>query len=369
MASKPISPPPRTSEVFFPLASNAHSLVTGSGVRNVRSRLKITSLLYNRVLIESGQMTIQSGPTGSVVFRDPPGSDQAQRWQTPIGRNRAQAAQISLAMGPEMVPGVPSAGPYHEVVHSETSICWLPTLEPFKAELPPGCDWIIFGRPAEVPAEFRRLADQWKRIDDDNAALERLVPEQFVRSLLVSHVSTDLATGLAGGWNIGLDRFHGKVVSARFADDATVQSRGFALPILVPRVDNLGWDDVAAIRRLPAIERLRKVLEEVELEVAEVSAASGNIESTVRTVYDSKVRDAVSDVEGWGGSLAHGLAELVVGIAAGYGTLALGLSGPAVAGALGATVMTGLHVREVRRRTRATAWLGVMDAISTAAVR
>jgi hypothetical protein len=271
-------------------------------------------------------------------------------------------------MGREIQPGVPSLGPYHEVIHSETSICWMPTLEPFKAELPPGCDWIIFGRPGEVPAELRRLTDQWKRIDNENVALERLVPERWVRSLLVSHVSDDLTTGLAGGWDIGLDRFHGEVVNARFADDATIESHGFALPILVPSVGNLDWDNVAAIRRLPAIERLRKVLQEVELEVAEVSAR-GDIESTVRTVYDRKVRDVISDVEGLGGSLAHGLAELVVGTAAGYGTLALGLTGPAVAGVLGATVMTNLHVRQVRRRRRATAWLGVMDAISDTAGR
>jgi hypothetical protein len=272
-------------------------------------------------------------------------------------------------MGREIEPGVPSPGPYHEVLNSETSICWLPTLEPFKAELPPDCDWIAFGRPSGVPIELRRPSDQWKRIDEENAALERLVPERFVRSLLVGHVSDDLATGIAGGWDIGLDRFHGEVVSARFADDATIQPYGFALPILVPRVSSLGWDDVAAIRRLPAIERLRKVLGEVELEAVAVSASGNDIESAVRAAYDAKVRDAVSDVEGLGGSLAHGLAELVVGTAAGYATVALGLTGPAVAGAVGATAMTGLHVRELRRRRHSRAWLGVMDVISEAAAR
>lgn len=131
----------------------------------------------------------------------------------------------------------------------------------------------------------------------------------------------------------------------------------------------LGWDDIAAIRRLPAIERLRKVLEEVELEAAELSSTANSIESSVRTIYDGKVRDAVSGVERSGGGLAHGLAELVVGIAAGYGTVALGPYGLAAAGALGATVMTGLHVREIRRRRQATAWLGVMNAVSKATAR
>lgn len=218
-------------------------------------------------------------------------------------------------------------------------------------------------------AEIERLSNQWRRIDDANTALERMVPDRAMRLILVNRVTKDLAVSLVAGCDIGLGRLHGKVVSARFADDATVQSSGFALPILIPHVGDLAWDDVAAIRRLPAIERLRKVLEDVELEVAEMSAKGDDIESTVRTVYDGKLRGAVSGVENLGGSLAHGLAELVVGTGAGYGTIALGLSDPAVAGALAATVMTGMHIREMRRRKRATAWLGVMNVISKAATR
>ena len=49
---------------------------------------------------------------------------------------------------------------------------------------------------------FKQLEQQWKRRDDGNGALSRLVPEDFVRSRLVDHVSHDLAVGASGGWDV-----------------------------------------------------------------------------------------------------------------------------------------------------------------------
>ena len=66
-ASSPFKPP--TGSVFFPLASNAHALVTGAPLASIRARLKASSLLYSHVLIESGRMSIQAGPNGAQAWR------------------------------------------------------------------------------------------------------------------------------------------------------------------------------------------------------------------------------------------------------------------------------------------------------------
>src|SRR2546428_8770885 len=94
--------------VLFPLASNAHALVTGRPVRNVRARLKLASLLYNQVLVEAGQMSIQAGPHGSSAWRHGSRPDEPSKWQTPSGRNRAQAAPFSLSIAAQTEPGVPA---------------------------------------------------------------------------------------------------------------------------------------------------------------------------------------------------------------------------------------------------------------------
>jgi hypothetical protein len=362
----PIPFVPPTGKVFFPLASNAHALVTGGPIASVRARLKVSSLLYENVLVEAGQMSIQAGPNGAQSWRRSNRPDSVAAWQTPMGRKRGQAVPFTLAMARETTPGVPAPGPYHTVLHSKTSICWMPTFEPFKQELPSACDWIIFGNPSDLSEDFGKLADNWKRSDDRNGALKRLVPESFVRSHLVDHISKDMAVGAAGGWDVSVDRMHGGVIAARFVGDAAVQIRGVALPIVVPHVGDLGWDDVVRIRRLKAIQRLRDVLREIEAEAFEVANSGGDLEDAMRKVFVQKLSAASSGVQGVRNIAATSVAELVVGAGAGYATTGLALLGPVAGAGITATFMAGLHVRRVVRDRRQCAWVGVMEAISNA---
>jgi hypothetical protein len=351
-----------SGDVFFPLASNAHALISGSAVSSVRSRLKVSSLFYNRVLVEGGQMSIQAGPQGSSAWRH--GHDSEAKWQTPSGRKRAQEVPFSLSMAEETQYGVPGPGPYRQVFSSQTSIDWRPTFEPFQKELPPDCDWVVFGNPEPMRPESKKLADKWKRFDDRNGALNRLVSENFVRSRLVDDISTDLAVGASGGWDVSLDRFHGRVISARFEGDAAVKIHGVALPILVPRVGHLAWDDVTAIRRMKAMERLREVLREVETEAFEVASSGGDLEQAVRRAYDRKLRDAAANVEGVRSAIGHSLVDFVVGTGMGYATFGLSLVAPVVGAAASVLLTGGLDVRKNVRARRERGWIGAMGRIS-----
>ncbi len=276
-----------------------------------------------------------------------------------------------MAIALETVPGVRAQGPYHQLLSSETSICWMPTFEPFRDELPKGCDWVSFGIPGATTSRVTDLADRRKRLDEKNQALLRLVPEGFVRSLLIEHVATDLAIGSTGEWDVSVDRLHGQVIDAHLAGDALVERKGFALPILVPRVDDLEWEDVRRIRRLKAISRLREVLREVETEAHELAASGDDVEVGVRSAYERKVRHASEGVEGIRSIGSMALAEFVVGFGVSYGFSGLTLLGPVsgllAASGLTATAVVGLHVRRVRQNRSQRAWLGVMDAITEAA--
>jgi hypothetical protein len=355
-----------SDSVFFPLASNAHALVSGAPVESVRARLKVASLLYDGVLIEAGRRLVVAGPDGSFTWRMGYPPDQAPSWQTAQARHAGQSGPFALAMGPEKEPGVASDGPLQEVLRSATSICWEATLQPFAAELPAACDWISFGVLAKPTDEVQRVAEQWKKRDNGNAALERLVPEGFVRSALVNHIADDLAVGACAGWDTSVDRFHGQVVNARFAGDASLRGRGFALPILIPRVDRLGWEDIIALRRLPTMARLRSELRDVEEEALEIDA-SGDIELAVRKAFDRKLRAAACDVGGVRCVAGHAVVNLVIGVAIGYATLGLAVMGPVAGGAAGMAITGGLEVREVVRRRADRAWIGAMGRIADAA--
>jgi hypothetical protein len=213
---------------------------------------------------------------------------------------------------------------------------------------------------------FKQLEQEWKRRDDANGALSRLVPEDFVRSRLVEHVSHDLAVGASGGWDVSVDRYHGRVIGARFASDATVRTNGFALPILVPRVGDLDWSDIVKIRKLKAIMRLRQVLREVETAAFDVARSGGDLEAAMHCAYVKKVADASGKVHGLRSAGAMGVAELLIGAGAGYATMGLSVLGPLSGAGTSAVLMTGWHVRRVVKERRQRAWIGVMDAIAAA---
>ena len=121
---------------------------------------------------------------------------------------------------------------------------------------------------------------------------------------------------------------------------------GVALPILVPRVGHLAWDDVAALRRMRAMERLREVLREVEMEAIEVASSDGDLEQAVRRAYDRKLRDAAANVEGVRSVIGHSLVDFVVGTGMGYATFGLSLVAPVVGAAASVLLTGGLDVRK-----------------------
>jgi len=230
---------PGSRSVYFPLASNAHSLVAGAGVARVRSRLKMCSVLYERVLIEEGQLAIQAGPQGASQWRSAgPGgpAGDGRTWQSAIARGRAQHSSFSISFATESTPDVPSAGPFRQVLASAATISWNPTFMPFISELPPTCDWVTFCTADAPPPGITAISRKWKFKDSSSPVSDRLVPERFVRNQVVSNIADDLATGLGGRWAVSTDQLHSQVFRARFADDGRFRLSGFALPILVPEV-------------------------------------------------------------------------------------------------------------------------------------
>ncbi len=108
----------------------------------------------------------------------------------------------------------------HTVIASETSISWNATLEPFAAELPGDCDWIEFVMSVDPTDDAENLAKNWTWDDDRNLALERAIPERFVRSTVIKHANRDLALAATTGVTASIDALHLQVVQQRFRDDS-----------------------------------------------------------------------------------------------------------------------------------------------------
>jgi hypothetical protein len=346
--------------IYFALGSNAHSLVAGKPVNSVRARLKLASLLYDEVYLEGGSRRIQAGPTAAISMTQPDIEDPG--WQSASERSRGQSASFYLQIAPEASPGVPAAGGYQQVVSSEATIAWEPTYEPFRNELTAGCDWVEFVVPPDPGPQWKSESRSRKSSEMDNPALQRLIPVHFVRSQVLDDSSSDLGSAVAGGASISLDPLHSRVIAARYARDSNLKPLGFAMPILMPRVGGLPWDEIVRVRKMKGMQQLRAVLREVELDAMETARSNGDLERQVHTRYLKKAQAATAAVDGMGATFAKGAAELVVGTAIGYATTGLALLGPIV-GAVPGVAMTAWEVRSVMQQRKKRAWVGVSESL------
>jgi hypothetical protein len=136
-----------------------------------------------------------------------------------------------------------------------------------------------------------------------------------------------------------------------------------ALPLLVPHVGDLDWDDVARIRRMKPIDQLRGILREVETEAFDIAQSGGDLEAATHRTFYRKVAEASKNVEGIRSLASTAVVELFVGASAGTALLGLSALGPLAGAGVTATVMTGWHARRIVRERSQRAWIGVMDTI------
>jgi hypothetical protein len=356
--------PKDESTLLVPLRSNASTLLTGRPIAAMRRRLKFASVYHDRLLLEAGILTVQVGPSGGSTWLTMPTEQQTVRWQTPRARHLAEQRRFQLAMGRETTPGVP-AETMSAFIDSETSICWVATLDPFGDELPPGADWVDFVRsPNSLPGEVGRLATRWRWADERNPALERAMPVRFVRDTVIGNANHDLAGAASDGYVVTIDPVHAQVVAQRFRDDDGWRLRGYVVPIVIPQVGDLPWETIANLRRDKHMERFRAVLREVENEAA-AEAAGGDIESAAHHAYERHLADATGKLEGIGGPARRAVFGFVT---AGAGALAaVGIPGPGgmlTGAAIGIVPGVILDVRQTIRRRRSYGWVGLYQKIT-----
>jgi len=349
--------------LVFPLRSNADSLVRGAPVASVRRKLKTASLVYENVMLESGVLRLSSGPQGSfsVVEHRPP-SDTPD-WETAVARRQAQDHLFSLAIGREDIPGVPAQN-MTTVLQTDSTIAWTATFEPFAWEMPAMVDWIDFGRAPRLPTELDRMAQDWTKADERSEVLKRAVPEQRTRGVLIANANHDLAMVAGADHAAAVDPWHAQVVNRRLEDDVSWHGEGYAVPIALPQVGGLDWEDILKIRKSKEISQFRDMMNDIEAEVAQRSPSEG-LEAAVHRVYERELVKAVGDVEGVAAPFGRAVQIVVFGVAGGLATIGIvGLGGLAAGAAIGAAAGGVFDVRKVLKRRRSSGWATISQQIT-----
>ena len=117
--------------IYFPLRSNAASLLKGAPVGSVLRRIKLGALLHDQVWLEEGVWDGQAGPRGAMQFWSPPGPGARRGWQTARERGSAVKHDFMVAM---KLAGAPDGLPARPVIQSPTRVRWWATFEPLRAE-------------------------------------------------------------------------------------------------------------------------------------------------------------------------------------------------------------------------------------------
>lgn len=357
-----------TPRVFFLTPSvNAHSLLVGGPVASVRRRLKVGSILYDTVVLESGIYRAQAGPGGSTNSREAARPDLSPTWQTPRERNAIMGRTFSVAVGVEPSPGVP-ATTMHPILASQSQISWAATLDPFSLELPEGCDWIQWvSRRLSVPEEIDRQSRRWSDIDERNRVLVERFPDHFVRSRIIADTNDDLARAAAQGWVLSADPLHSEVLSGRIGDEEGWRLEGFALPFLVPAVGDLPWDAIADIRRDRGMRTLRRILGDVEAAALEAATSEGDLEATVHRLVERELVKANEVADALGATVKKTITGIVIATGVGFATMGVTGSLGVIATAGASTALgTVLDLRAARKSRRAKAWIGALARITTA---
>jgi len=354
---------PDKSVFLVPVRSNASTLLTGKPIATMRRRLKFASLLYDVVLLESGVPRMHAGSRGSFAVMEHSTPQDPARWQTLGQRHAAQASQFHLNVGRETPPGVPAAIT-HPVLVSDNAVAWQATLEPFQAELPPGCDWVHFVRTFDPRGDPDRVLRRWSDADQRNPALEAALPVGFVRQAVIKNANRDLVIAAANGSAVAIDPLHMQVVAQRFNDDDGWRLSGYSVPVLYPQVADLPWEAIADLRREPNIARFRAVLREVEAETA-AEVAAGNVKDAAHHAY-RHLADASGKLDGIGTVVRKAFAGIVIG--GGTGTALSPVTGPwgivATTGA-GVGISTITDVRDMIGQGRTKGWISVHHKLLT----
>jgi len=270
------------TRIYFPLRSNAHSLVAGRGTSSVIKRIKIASLLHDEVVLGSGRWMAAAGPYGSQRMIGP--ADAKARWDTPALRSKALQSAFEMWLPVRNEAGEEER--FDQLLRREVpTIAWGATFEPLRRRLRRRHSWIDF-------ADFDLLPDDHLRVTEMVAAdvaddhLRRLVGNEVAQRLVAADTAFDFLVASRIEAAVSMDPLHMRVISARIErGEAATATGGDALDILIPDMALLTWDDIADIRRDRDLRSLRSVLADLEARAWDAYERGGSLDAAVNAEY------------------------------------------------------------------------------------
>jgi hypothetical protein len=241
------------------------------------------------------------------------------------------------------------------ILDSPAVVSWRATFEPIKKDLTSAHDWFVFGH-ADDPRDPGHALARQERALGNHPEVQALLPDHFVRDLVVRQAHRDLLVGGVYRSAVSMDPLHGRILTAQIRSGTAAPAFGpQALTILVPDVRSLSWADILELRAIEDCVSTERCCVRSRLWRGDASESLDEFEDVVHREFVKRLTDAV-DAKSLPRRLVRAAVSRAVGEMAGLVLTQVPMAGGAVGLAVSAV--------EEARGWSARRWVGAHHGIT-----
>jgi hypothetical protein len=301
------------STVFFPLRTNVQYFETPKEFLSLEARIKQASILYDRIVFESGFYVATMGPDG--VFdnylpeTNRPTPDQLETF----ARLKSEPGSFTISVQPDPTK------PFTPLLTSPIERFFVSEFHTLIDRLTSELDFDgVESAPVSLSKEGKEYAARLAReyLDAEGAILPEGSPR--VQGKIMQNLFGDLVLTSALGYANSVDPLHAPILERVIRGTGQGYSaRGFAaLEFEVPNAANLPWETVAEVRAHPAIveyrQRLFKAENTVRYMLLEASESDIKLE-VAKELGQEHIDKAIAGIRSRGRELAGSVVWQVAG--------------------------------------------------------
>lgn len=288
MGVREVNQADKQSTFFFPLRSNVEFFRTKETYVDLSTRVKLVSLLYDRIVFQWGIYWCSLGPEGSMDGVRPPGSTDQDVEMTDNHDSDHFWVRIRASdAGPDV--------PFTTILESPLERYYKSNFHPLYGELVNAGFENVEIAPitmlAKAKSESRKLSRKvLKKVDQDRENLflyKKIFENLYLDLILIS----DLA------WPASVDQLHSEYIKeiARGNFITSTPPGILSMGLSFPNIGSVPWDEISDLRNEPSVLSLRRKLMELERSVRDMLGESST-EEISREVSRSLIHELIDEV-------------------------------------------------------------------------
>jgi hypothetical protein len=266
--------PTDETRILFALRTNVELFKTPEGYLELEERLKIASLLYDKLVLQSGFYCLQSATKGFYdLFNPTISNDEAANLRAYYG----DLDKRKPSPEPRVIVQNPNTGDVNTVDFGPTEAIYFAEFQSLLANAgifeAPWVEW--WNGQIQNKPTIAQWIHQQDELDSAQLDLEKGTERsQGLEQKAVQALNHDIALSVALSATLSADPLHldlmrlklGRLDFKRLNHQAVVE-------LGLPTVRDVPWDEIADLRQDPGMRDFRRVVNEIEKEIANSTAS------------------------------------------------------------------------------------------------